>query len=82
MGEERGFVAIRVGGELMRDEDNIVYQWALTGDWVAVRDYLGKRILSAEARKKLLALPDIPLGIKTFLIERGGRPPMAKLIVA
>jgi hypothetical protein len=65
----------------MRDEDNIVYQWALSGDWVAVGDYLGKRILSPEVRKKVLALPDVPLGIKTFLIERGG-PPMAKLIVA
>jgi hypothetical protein len=56
----RNLVPIRAGEEPMRDEDNMVYQWALSGDWVAVRDYLGKRILSAEVRKKLLALPDVP----------------------
>jgi hypothetical protein len=48
------------GGALMQDKDNSVYQWALSGNWVAVRDYLGKRILSSEDRKKLLALPDLP----------------------
>jgi hypothetical protein len=48
----------------MQDSDNFVYQWALSGDWLAVRDYLGKRILSPEVRKKLLALPDVPLASK------------------
>jgi hypothetical protein len=55
----------------MRDEDNMVYQCALSGDWIAVRDYLGKRILSPEVRKTLLSLPDVPPRHQTFLIERG-----------